>query len=649
MLIILPLLAFIFLFLENFTAHHDQQFVDWREALLRTAILWGTCLAIISESLSFLKLLTPAGVAVCWSLVGAVTLITGWRIGWLEMGWHRLAESYRSFDWKMFIALLGFGAILALLLLTASIAAPNNKDSLQYHLTRVVHWAQNRSLNHYPTVFGPQLWNPVWAEEALLHLRLLWGNDRLANLVQWLSMLGSLFGVSLIAGQLGAGRWGQLGAAAFTISLPMGILQATSTQNDYVVAFWLVCLAYFTMRAARQPLDQLETLYMALALGLGLLTKSTAYPFAAPFVIWYFLARFIRQSRIEMARSALMLGGIVLILNGPYWLRNMGTFGGPFGQSEWVEAHTGNLNRGAWIIALARNTLQNFPTPDEQLNLKMVKPLETLQEKLGLGEDDFHLIWGWNYEDTAGNPLHVGIGLLTLLVLLIFYRHKVDHQLLVFTGVILATYGMLALVVTTDLYGIRYQLPFWVCFSPVFGAVLTLASEKRLAGLAIAGLLLVALPWVFFNRTRPLISMRQAEEPLTIPCYLGCTTIGSILLEDPLTITMASQLEYRDSYRALAQAIEDSGCKSIGLDIDSHDAEYPYWYILNAPQSGVRIETIETYPYLEKYVDRSFKPCAIFCTICYTAEEQMSGLPYINTFGDVRLYQQLNYQPEVRK
>ena len=80
-----------------------------------------------------------------------------------------------------------------------------------------------RSLAFYPTACRRQLHNPVWAESAVLHLLLLSGTDRLVNLVQWFSMAGSVVGVSLIAGQLGAGRRGQALAALFCGTLPMGI------------------------------------------------------------------------------------------------------------------------------------------------------------------------------------------------------------------------------------------------------------------------------------------------------------------------------------------------------------------------------------------------------------------------------------------
>ncbi len=77
---------------------------------------------------------------------------------------------------------------------------------MSYHLARVAHWGQNHTVAFYPTHIVRQLYQPPWAEYAMLHLYILAGGDRLANLVQWVAMAVSLVGVSVIARQLGAGH-----------------------------------------------------------------------------------------------------------------------------------------------------------------------------------------------------------------------------------------------------------------------------------------------------------------------------------------------------------------------------------------------------------------------------------------------------------
>ena len=240
--------------------------------------LWGSLVALATEGLSLFRALSPTGIAVLWaaSLLGIGSV--GWSKGWLLQGARQCRDVLRSLDRLEWILTAGFSLILGALFVVAYLAPANTSDSLQYHMTRVVHWAQNQSIRHYATSFNPQIYNPIWAEEVILHFRQLWGNDRLANLVQWFSMAGSLIGVSFLARLLGANRKGQMAAAAFALSLPMGLLQATSTQNDYVVAFWLICLLSLTALSTVRPLTKLELLSTSLVLGLGLLTKGTFYP-----------------------------------------------------------------------------------------------------------------------------------------------------------------------------------------------------------------------------------------------------------------------------------------------------------------------------------------------------------------------------------
>ena len=110
-------------------------------------------------------------------------------------------------------------------------------------MPRVAHWAQNQSVEHFATGIEQQNSRPAFAEYAILQFYVLAQGDRLANFVEWLAMFGSVIGVSLLAGLLGASLAGQFLAAIFVASLPMGIIQASSTMNDYVVGLWLVCFA----------------------------------------------------------------------------------------------------------------------------------------------------------------------------------------------------------------------------------------------------------------------------------------------------------------------------------------------------------------------------------------------------------------------
>ncbi len=155
----------------------------------------------------------------------------------------------------------------------------------------------------------------------MLHTYLLTAGDHFVNLIQFTGYTGSILGVSLIAAALGLDRRTQIVAALAAATLPNAILQASGAKNDCLLSLWLVALVYFTIR--RQPL------FAALALGLALGTKATAYLFAPPLLLAaYFLAPAPR--RIKWT-TALAVIAAALALNAPQFARNLQLSGSPLG------------------------------------------------------------------------------------------------------------------------------------------------------------------------------------------------------------------------------------------------------------------------------------------------------------------------------
>ena len=174
-----------------------------------------------------------------------------------------------------------------------------------------------------------------------------------------------------------------------------------------------------------------------------------------------------------------------------------------------------------------------------------------------------------------------------------------------------------------------------MAWAPLFGFSMSVLEKPRFNQLVTLILLLSAFPWVLFNRTRPLIAMRESSDPYTIPCIAGCTA-GSILVEPPEKTMFAVWGSLGSAYVDAMNRVKETGCQDFGLKLDSNDLEYAYWYLLGAPQNGMRLESIVTYPELERYLDPGFKPCAIICTTC-GEQTQLFGLERIGSFGDGRI------------
>jgi hypothetical protein len=125
--------------------------------------------------------------------------------------------------------------LLAVLWATAFIAlscVPNNWDSMTYHLPRIEHWLQNRSLDYYPTSIDRQLDLNPFAEELILALRSIIDAYPLANMIQWLSFAGCIMVIGAICRQLGGSRKAQTLAHALGSTLPIAILEASLSSSE---------------------------------------------------------------------------------------------------------------------------------------------------------------------------------------------------------------------------------------------------------------------------------------------------------------------------------------------------------------------------------------------------------------------------------
>jgi hypothetical protein len=645
MLIILPLLLFLAIFMDfiGFQSHLPTRFLV-RKAFLQTTLSVGVWIGVSSEILSLFNSLNSFAVTIGWTGLLILSLVLGLRKGWLRMGFLCFRNKLKQIDRYEVLTGVGLILVLSLLFIILYLAPPNNTDSLQYHMSRVMHWVQNQSLRHYPTGFEPQLTNPIWAEEGILHLRLLWGDDRLAELVQLFAMIGCMVGVSFLAGLLGANRRGQLAAVIFSAGIPMGIMQATSTQNDYATALWLVSLACWTVLVVQKEVEIIDLIFLASALGLGLLTKGTFYPYAIPLILWLFISLLKKVRLLRTVKIGLLLACIVLILNAGYWWRNIVTFGGPLGPTTWVGSMTGSGTGIGYLgEAVIRNVVMNFATPYEEINTRVSNYLYSTFGSFNPALKGFIIRWGWNHEDTAENPLHILWVPVTLIILLI-YRRKVERrQIFWYTGVGLGMFIAMAVIVRIDPYGIRYQLPFFVTWAPVFGCAISLLNKPRLTLFITLALFLLIFPWVLFNRSRPLIAMENPPGRFAIPCdwHFGCTA-RSLLSEPQVSFLFINNSSAKGPYLEMAKTISSSACRNVGLRIDSHDPEYIFWWILSAPQSRIRIETIYSFPELDRYRDKAYKPCTIICTICEN-RQQLHGLTLQGVYDNVRLFSGNNY------
>jgi 4-amino-4-deoxy-L-arabinose transferase-like glycosyltransferase len=617
LLFCLPILAYVFLFLG-----FRLKGMQWRVSSIHAAMFWGVIVTVLTEALSAFHALTPHGLAIGWLFVdiGAAIYLSrfahnlGRTVALSDAfasGKHKTSQFTRNYSaW-----LAAAGALVILSVgLTAVMAPPNTQDSLVYHMPRIVHWLHNQSVSVYPTYQLRQLKMPPWSEYAMLTLHALSGGDWLDNLVQWFAMLGSVIGVSLVAKLLGANSRGQLLAALMCACIPQGILEASGSKNDYVVAFWLVVLTYYLL-AFKQDRAHMYLLGAGGALGLACLTKATAFFFAPPVIVaiglmcqWNWAAKYV------YLRYLILAGTLALGLNSPQFMRNYQLFGTPLGPAAEIPPNGFNATNsrfGPSVTAsnVVRNVALHLGTPIPIINTGVENIVTGILSIFGESVNDPGTTWDYTqfqvpaasrHEALAGNPLHCFLVMLTLVVL--FSRWHVLElraSLLLSIGLI-AAFVLFCAVLKWQPWHTRLHLPLFVLWSAVSGTVLAKSwSRPATAGLGVL-LLLVAAPFVLANQIRPLSG-------------------GFNVFNQPRAVLyFADRRDLMSPYTAAARYVLAQGCEHIGLVTAAEPTEYPLLVLLG-DQMGVRdIQHLDVRNPSRIYArDQSASPlCAVVCPNC---------------------------------
>jgi 4-amino-4-deoxy-L-arabinose transferase-like glycosyltransferase len=264
---------------------------------------------LVAEALSLLRFVTAWGFA-----AGHVVLAAGALAAWISRGRPRpgilarpapgaAAASLRSWPdlWALGATVgLAYAFQAAVILLVP----PNNPDSMVYHLAKVGHWIQNKSLAPWMTPCLHQTIYPFNVEIGSLWSMVFLHRDLLAGFVQWTAAGAAMVSIFGLARLLGFARPRALFASLVFLTLPMIALQATTTQTDLTVgamaaaAVFLLLLGVRTSHRGMLALSgaalgllvgmKLTTLIILPGLGIGLLyvTLTRRPRSVRPFLFW---------------------------------------------------------------------------------------------------------------------------------------------------------------------------------------------------------------------------------------------------------------------------------------------------------------------------------------------------------------------------
>jgi len=601
MLSLLPIITY--LTLLAFLLHRGQQ-REWRLTALRSALITGVYASLSLEILSIFHGINRWTLACVWAAPAVVLLFI------LVRSPHRLRIP--KFDRFLLsdVAWVGAAVMLILAAVLAGFAPVQTVDSQNYHVARVAHWAQNESVWHYATGVDKQNGFSPGAEMLLLHSYVLAQSDLGLNFVQWLSMLGGIIAVSLLAKQLGAGRQGQALAALFAATIPMMMVEASSTMNDAVLGFWILCAAVEALHLwRREDAPSSNLIFLSLAAGLAILTKPTSVVYLLPIGVFVLIILLKRLQRSRLLGWLLIVLLITIILNGGHWLRNTITYGDPLASAQFLSAHTNEAFGLRTVFSnLLRNAGMHASTPWSEINDRLTRLIYGGFFKLGVNPHDPQTTFSYyagvqpisHSESLITNPVHALVILLCLILLGLRLR-RIPSIVTIFSLLTVSTFILYSWLFKWQGFGSRLHLPFFLLAAPFVGALLG-DHLRKIGRLAFTLIFLAVGLWNGLQIWPRLIISGETH---------AAQSIFQMTREDLVFLNGPNQA----AYEAMTARILEAGCNQVGLMLSGNAGEYPLWILLDAPKEDLQMEWIVSGP-TERYSFPGFDACAIICEAC---------------------------------
>ena len=606
MFALLPAISFTLILL----CFYRNELLSSENPCLRTSFLFasttcGLLVVLSTEILSLAKLLTFEAVLAFWLIIILSTSIYLFKQPKSKQPFLTFKLSDFTLSNKIFISLIIF--IVFIIGIVAFVAPPNTYDSMTYHMAKIPHWIQNQTVAYYPTNHMRQLYTQPGAEFSILHLQILNNGDHFANFIQWFSMLGSIIIISLIAKLLGATLSGQIFSAVIATTIPMGILQGSSTQNDYASTFWLVSFICYIFLRLKNSNKRLFLFAAATSLGLGFLTKGTMYIYGAPFIVLLLIAEF-KKHKFKALKTLALLLIIPIIINLGYFLRNYDlgqSFFAPFYQTKQLSNES--MSPALFVSNSTKNLALHLGARSDKTNNLTKELILKLHDLINIDINDTRTAFlGMKFvlpkpnrsEDQAGNPLHLFISLGCIIFLFFSKNLRANRSLQIYLLCTILSFTFFIFLVKWQPWHSRFHLSIFVIFCAFSGVVI--ARSNKIVAIIICSLLLAnSIPYVFRNNSRRIVSSKS--------------TIFDTSREDQYFSNYPSRAY---PYKEAAKKIRSLGCKTMGLVSHGECWEYPIWALLNQ-ENGFRFQLEQvkvgnkSKKYLEKFNLVNYDPCII--------------------------------------
>lgn len=306
-----------------------------------------------SEALSAAHVYSGVSLFLLWWVLAAGAILGSTRVPDTSSFYaHVRVAARRKYSLVSTLFVVVFGVVCVFVLITGLFTAPNNIDSLNYHLPRIMQWLQAGKIGSFVTPYSAQIWETPGAEEIdgilLAALRTDHGMF-LAQWVAWISMAGSVY---FIASRVGRSR--RLGAVGAIVALlaPLFIGEAATTQTDLIATSFV--MAALAVLVGHREFRTLALVAFPILVGTAATLKPTDAVFAIPMVVWYVVILLRPRPSVRSIAMVLAASAVAVLVNYGWASRNIQEYGSISGPD------TGLTVTGSHFTAVRANVFKNL-------------------------------------------------------------------------------------------------------------------------------------------------------------------------------------------------------------------------------------------------------------------------------------------------
>ncbi len=215
------------------------------------------------------------------------------------------------------ICMLLFCTVVCLL---AVLRSQNLIDNLEHRLPKIMHWIQNGRVDYFATTIPGEINYTKLIEYMNAQIYLLWGTDRLVNLVQIGTYLCSACCIYGISRKIGVSTGFAFLAVWIYLLNPMILIEVFTAQTDVAAGVYLLAFVYFLLdyiHADKLKMDRdgaLSAICLAGSVMFGYLAKPTVCFAMVIFFLWMCVVRIIKKDSFKVLLQYVLVGGIVAVI-----------------------------------------------------------------------------------------------------------------------------------------------------------------------------------------------------------------------------------------------------------------------------------------------------------------------------------------------